>query len=83
MPFFLKFASMILCGGWVIMVVVQEPIRMTWGVVSNYKNLLSNLSPHCFPDATSPRTSLENMSYSLGMLTAPPPKEPLKRKQRY
>lgn len=57
------------CGG-VIMVMVQESISMTWGAFQTADSPLYQLSS---------ATSLENVSYRLGMLTAPRP--PSKRKK--
>lgn len=60
--------------------VVYEPIAMTQGVFKTANSLLYQLS-----NATSPRTSLENISYLLGMLSSPPPpkKTPAEAKERF
>lgn len=62
--------------------VVYEPIAMTQGVFKTANSPLYQLS-----NATSPRTSLENMSYLLGMLSFPPPhppkKNPAEAKERF
>lgn len=57
--------------------VVYEPIAMTQGVFKTANSPLYQLS-----NATSPRTSLENISYLLGMLSSPPPKKKTQQKQK-
>lgn len=59
--------------------VVYEPIAMTQGVFKTANSPLYQLS-----NATSPRTSLENISYLLGILSSPPQKKnPAEAKERF